>query len=354
MGKKLNMDKKLYKFTNPSLKIAAFDLDGTLIKTISNKKFPINKNDYKYAFDNVKEKLDNLILKKYKIVIFTNQKGISLGKVNLDDIKYKINTLFPFADYFISDKDDIYRKPLMGMYDFFISLNGQPTKIFYVGDAAGRKNDHSNVDINFAHNCNIKFYTDTNYFKNIKENISVNCPKLPNKTNKINDIDKYLDNTIIILQGFPSSGKSTFIKDYVNYYKINNNNYVHLSYDKSNTKNKFFKELKQKLLEKKLIFIDNLNASKKNRKEYIELVPKDYNIIGIHINTSEEISKNLNKKRYYTTSLDPNFTYKNKPYKKIPNVVYSIYKKNFEDMDKSEGFNKIYNYIQNIKLDYCF
>jgi bifunctional polynucleotide phosphatase/kinase len=348
------MDSKLYKFTESSLKVAAFDLDGTLINTISDKKFPIDKNDYKYTFDNIKDKLDKLILRKYKIVIFTNQKGISLGKVKLEDIKNKIENLFPFADYFISDKDDIYRKPLMGMYDFFITLNGKPNKIFYVGDAAGRKNDHSAVDINFAYNCNINFYTETKYFKNINDNISVSFPNLPTKTNQISDINKYLNNTIIILQGFPSSGKSSFIKDYINYHKINIDNYVHLSYDKSTTKNKFFKELKNNLLKNKLLFIDNLNASKKNRKEYIDLVPKNYTIIGIHIDTSEKISKNLNKKRYYITSQDPKFVYKNKSYKKIPNVVFSVYKKNFEKMDKVEGFHKIYNYVENIKLDYCF
>ena len=42
---------------------------------------------------------------------------------------YKIEKLFPFADCF-SDKDDIYRKPMPGMYYEFVKLNGRPKKHF--------------------------------------------------------------------------------------------------------------------------------------------------------------------------------------------------------------------------------
>ena len=135
------MDTLHYKFTKPSKLVASFDLDGTLIRTKSGKKFAKDKDDYKYSFDNVIEKLHNLMENGYKIVIFTNQKGISMNKVSKTDIINKIEKLFPFADYFIACNDDIYRKPMIGMYEKFIKLNCEYEDMFYVGDAAGRKGD---------------------------------------------------------------------------------------------------------------------------------------------------------------------------------------------------------------------
>lgn len=38
------------------------------------------------------------------------------------------------------------------------------TKSFYVGDAAGRAKDHSASDKQFAAKCNLKFYTEKEFF----------------------------------------------------------------------------------------------------------------------------------------------------------------------------------------------
>ena len=346
------MNKSYYKFTKPSKLVASFDLDNTLITTKSGKKFPIDGNDYKYAFDNVEEKINELIKNDYKIVIFTNQRGIDLKKTNKEDITNKIEKLFPFADYFISIKDDLYRKPMIGMYDKFIELNGKVDKMFYVGDAAGRINDHSYADINFAYNAGIKFYTETEYFLGKKEKVKPLCPKQEFKVNQISDMKKYDSNVIIIMQGFPACGKTTFIKDYVKHYKISDEDYLHLSND-THTKSKLKKELKKGIKEEKLIFIDNTNAAKKNRKDIFDIVnDDDYKVIGIHIMTSMEMAKALNKQRYYISNMSKN--YKGKVYEKIPIVAYNVFKKKFESMEKDEGFYKIYKYMPDIKLKYCF
>ncbi len=343
------MDSNFYKFTNPNPKIAAFDLDGTLITTKSKKRFPIDKNDYEYAFDNVDSKINELLVEGYKIVIFTNQGGIRLKKIDKKDIIHKINRLFPSADYFISHENDLYRKPMPGMYEQFIKLNGKPKEIFYVGDAAGRKKDHSADDINFAYNSKIKFYTQTEFFTGVKEKVKAICPEMPSKTNKITDVNKYTKATLIFMQGFPACGKTTFIKDYVKHYKIKD--YLHLSNDEY-TKAKLMKAFKEGVKKNKLIFIDNLNATKKNRKEYIDLVTEDYKIIGIRILTDINLAKALNKQRYYVSNMDPK--YKGKQYNKIPNVAYNVFKKNLTEMNKDEKFDEIYKYMPDIKLKYCF
>ena len=55
--------------------IACFDLDYTLIKPKSGKKFPIDKNDWEWMYPNVPKKLKDYYEKKYTIVIFSNQKN---------------------------------------------------------------------------------------------------------------------------------------------------------------------------------------------------------------------------------------------------------------------------------------
>jgi len=58
---------------SPSAKIAAFDIDGTLIKVKSGKKFPTNADDWKLWGSNVPKKLQEAHEKGYAIVLLSNQ-----------------------------------------------------------------------------------------------------------------------------------------------------------------------------------------------------------------------------------------------------------------------------------------
>ena len=64
------------------------------------------------------------------------------------------------------------------------------------------------------------------------------------------------------------------------------------------------------------------------------------------------MSKALNKQRYYISNMDNK--YKGKKHDKIPYVAYNVYKSRYEKMKKDEGFNKIINFLPDIKLKYCF
>ena len=57
-----------YKFDRKNKKIAAFSLFNTLIKTKSSKKLPINIDDYIITFNNVLNKLNDLIKKIIKLL----------------------------------------------------------------------------------------------------------------------------------------------------------------------------------------------------------------------------------------------------------------------------------------------
>lgn len=115
---------ELYIFTakgvKPSKKIAAFDMDGTLIKTKSGKVHPVDINDWQIAFPTVAQKLKELLTKDYKIVILSNQAPIGNGRVKIEDFKKKIEGIvtklnIPIQAYIATGKG-FYRKPATGMW----------------------------------------------------------------------------------------------------------------------------------------------------------------------------------------------------------------------------------------------
>ena len=65
---------------NESTKIAAFDMDWTLIKTKTGRTFPNNEHDWQMWHDKVPSKLRRLVADGFRIVVFTNQGGVASGK----------------------------------------------------------------------------------------------------------------------------------------------------------------------------------------------------------------------------------------------------------------------------------
>lgn len=107
--------------TSMSLQIAAFDLDGTIITTQSGKVFPTNPQDWKLNFSQIPGKLKQLLEDGFKIVIITNQAGLSNGKLKPLDFRQKLfdirAKLGVPIQVFISSGSGIYRKPAIGMWN---------------------------------------------------------------------------------------------------------------------------------------------------------------------------------------------------------------------------------------------
>jgi DNA 3'-phosphatase len=77
--------------TNSSL-ILGMDLDWTIIKPVTGKVFPKDKNDWVFLFDDIPEKLNSLS-NTNTIIIFSNQLGILTGKTSEEDIIFKVTNI---------------------------------------------------------------------------------------------------------------------------------------------------------------------------------------------------------------------------------------------------------------------
>ena len=103
-----------------SSKVASYDLDGTLIETASGRKFATSASDWK-LLPKTADKLHCLHRDDYKIVIITNQLGISRGKPTVVEFKQKVEAIaralkVPLLLLAATSKDK-YRKPCLGMWE---------------------------------------------------------------------------------------------------------------------------------------------------------------------------------------------------------------------------------------------
>ncbi|KAL8291840.1 hypothetical protein RQP46_002098 [Phenoliferia psychrophenolica] len=161
----------------PSSKLAVFDLDGCLIKTKYGAFPPASSTDWKWWHPTkVTKKLKELYDDGFAIVILTNQgwrgkesKALTDFEVKVPEIAQALDvpfTLFAAA----SQTDEVYRKPATGMLDLYIQkynagIVPDLKESFFVGDAAGRPNDHSDSDLMMARNAGLPFFTPEEFFK---------------------------------------------------------------------------------------------------------------------------------------------------------------------------------------------
>lgn len=160
----------MYKFrseVHAGNEVVAFDMDGTLIKTKSGKKFPVYEGDWMLWDPTVKTVLHQLHKDKKHLIIISNQNGITVSKVSKQSIQAKVDKIIQVIgvpmDFICAIEDDRFRKPRTGMWEFvqqarFPQLSSNTVKHMYVGDAAGRlkegtrSKDFADTDYKFALN----------------------------------------------------------------------------------------------------------------------------------------------------------------------------------------------------------
>lgn len=339
-----------------SYKIAAFDLDGTLIVTKSGKKFAKDIDDWKWFHATlVKAKLTELAREGYTLAIFSNQNGIAKGHVTASQVQRKVETIVKQLKLpmlvFLSAENDIMRKPRLGAWTEMTKLVGAKSELFfnkdasfYCGDAAGRPKvserakDFAATDYKFALNAGIRFYTPEYLFLDSKQHLHTHSdtwelgfnPKSIAVNNSgepaLSPHSAQASNTnqeMIILVGSPASGKSFFAKKYLD-------SYVAVSQDELRTVANCKKTCLEAIEQKKSVVIDNTNRDPRARKEWIAIA-QEKNIPArcFVMDVDKPLSMHLNTFRALTKQ------------KSIPPIAIHGFYKNFVTPTMKEGFKEI-------------
>ncbi|KAI5084341.1 hypothetical protein GOP47_0000510 [Adiantum capillus-veneris] len=182
-------------------KIAGFDFDGCLVKTSVQRH---GADAWSLLYPSIPKKMQEYHNAGYKLVIFTNESNIDRWKNSRQKaVDSKIGRLKGFMklvdapmQVFIScgkEGTDLYRKPKHGMWlllerHFNNGVLIDKTRSFYVGDAAGRPNDHSDADLGFAKAAGLEFLVPEDVFV---EKLKIPCLSLK-KASKMQSLVKYL------------------------------------------------------------------------------------------------------------------------------------------------------------------
>lgn len=336
----------------PSKKIAAYDMDGTLILTKSGRIFPKDADDWRIAFGPVVKTLKDKTDDGYKIVILTNQAGISKGKTKLVDLKKKIENIAVALKVplqaFIATGDSCFRKPLTGMWQALARVGNDDVELkselsFYVGDAAGRpenkvakrKKDHSTVDRLLALNLGLTFYTPEEHFMKASPGKWVEPEFDPIKflksISKSQDLDRLKLNTkeleIVVMVGGPGSGKSFFANDI-----LACNSYAVVNRDTLGSWQKCVDRVNDLIKAGKKVVVDNTNGTKEQRGRYVTAAKRHkvpcrcFVMATTHHHTLHNIA--------FRELTDASHS-------KISDIVINSYRKYYEVPELEEGFTEI-------------
>ncbi|KAF1759575.1 hypothetical protein GCK72_016042 [Caenorhabditis remanei] len=325
--------------------------DGTLIKTKSGKVFPTDCSDWQLLYESIPSELKKLHSAGHKIVIFTNQKGIQVGKVDRAEFRKKIEAIVGKMGVpiqaFVSVAGGKYRKPCIGMWEELRERNeGVEIKLdesVFVGDAAGRhktksrlKKDHSYADRFFAANVGIPFKTPEEFFGKSKEQEPWGPPVFDPKLlfadgiTQLEPADAPLKSDkpeIIVMVGFPGSGKSTFAR-----MLAEQNGYKIVNRDTLGTWQKCVAAVRSHLKNGDSVIIDNTSPDVESRSRYVGVASETSTACRCFVMKCgmEHAQHNL---RYRTLTNDGAG--------EISSMVLRIHKGKYVEPTKEEGFQQI-------------
>jgi len=205
-----------------------------------------------------------------------------------------------------------------------------------------KKKDFSCSDRKFAHNIGIKFMTPEEFFlgETKKEAFDWQAPDINEELNRHKTVGtaaagppSFADvasdkQEMVVVVGFPGSGKSTFCKKY-----LLPKGYVHVNRDTLIQQAKCYKVATEALEQGKSVVIDNTNPSDVARSKYVQIA-KD---CGVPVrcfwfNISQDLAEHMNMYRERAS---------NGKEKHVPKIGYNIYKKQFVPPSKREGFVQV-------------
>ncbi|KAL5363801.1 polynucleotide kinase 3 phosphatase-domain-containing protein [Aspergillus floccosus] len=344
-------------------KVAAFDLDSTLVSTASGNTFPKSSSDWKWWHATVPTRLRELSADGYHVVVISNQKKVSIQKElkagrsdskSLTNFKERAAAVMKALDIplsvYAATEDDGYRKPRTGMWEEFLDehdfdVSGVDlTSSIFVGDAAGRPRDHSAVDRGFAANIGVPFKTPEEFFLDAAPEPLVESfdPSLYLNSDAPGDASPPFSRKnpleLVIFCGSPGAGKSTFYWDY-----LEPLGYERVNQDTLKTRPKCIKVAKEHLAAGKSVAVDNTNADPETRSHWID-VAKEFRvpIRCVYFTASQDLCRHNNAVRAANQTLNPESR------ASLPGIAFGDFQRRFKEPSPSEGFQDI------IRVDFRF
>ncbi|TWU78434.1 hypothetical protein ED733_008847 [Metarhizium rileyi] len=362
----------------PRRKIAAFDLDSTLITTSSGKKHAGDATDWKWWHPHVPGVLRELHEQNnYQIIILSNQGGITLHfspsykgpkssiQKRQNEFKQKCSAILnnldiPTTVYAATEKD-MYRKPNIGMWkeaceDYDILEDDVDLEnSFFVGDAGGRvaslgrsgddgvvavAKDFSCSDRNFAHNVGIAYKTPEEYFLGEKPrefSRDFDLAKFPfEETSSLPQsagtaFERKNEKDVVLFCGPPGAGKSTFFWKH-----LKPLGYERVNQDTLKSREKCRQAAKELLSQGRSIVIDNTNADPETRALWVEVATAaNVPIRCVWFKTPLYICEHNDAVRAHNDLLNPEAR------SVLPKLAFTGFASRYKEPQLKEGFQDI-------------
>ncbi|POW20108.1 hypothetical protein PSHT_03945 [Puccinia striiformis] len=337
---------------SPSSKIAAFDIDGTLIRVKSGKKFPTNADDWKLWASNVPKKLQEAHAERNQ-----NFKAPKYRKDFESKLIQLARTLSVPLWVFAAREKDKFRKPLTGMWDEFVkNWNGgiKPSlsDSFFVGDAAGRPatdsspKDWNDTDRKLALNIGVPFFTPEEWFSGepkrtdfvlsgfeaLKFDHDPSMASIHHPVGVRPRLRKWRHTKpfpceIVLFVGPPGVGKTTCFQKY-----FMPRGYRHVNQDTLKSFGNCLKAVNESINSGRSCVVDNTNPTKQTRSSYILTAQKlGCQIRCVFFTAPIELAQHNNVYRASVQASRP----------LLPTLAFVSYSKNLEEPSVEEGFGEL-------------
>eukprot|EP01059_Diplonema_ambulator_P025062 TRINITY_DN42042_c0_g1_i1.p1 TRINITY_DN42042_c0_g1~~TRINITY_DN42042_c0_g1_i1.p1 ORF type:complete len:1754 (+),score=585.15 TRINITY_DN42042_c0_g1_i1:52-5313(+) len=225
------------------------------------------------------------------------------------------------------------------VFSKYLKIQPAMSQVVYVGDKAREYHD---MDYKFAANCGMDFQTPACYFKNE----APACPpaQVYDPRTTLNVIRRWMpvragDETItapsfctsegwmVLMVGPPGAGKSSYYNRHLKQLGM-----ALISRDIQDTMESCVDLFVSMAATRCSVVIDNLNSTREKRQLFIKAA-KDhgYKVGCIILETPTAVAKHMNKLRPWTSA---------GKVERVPDVVYGVYTKEFQQPNISEGFEE--------------
>lgn len=313
--------------------------------------FPTSPDDWRILYPEIPKKLKQLQSEGYKLVVFTNQLGISRGRLRPELFQAKVEAVMEHLgvalQVLVATGPGIYRKPVLGMWEHLCEkANGDVTvsvpDSLYVGDAAGRppnwapgrkKKDFSCSDRLFALNAGLRFLTPEEKFLgwapapfdlpafDPRRRDPKAAPE-PSKAELVSDKPE-----VLLTVGFPGAGKSTFVKRH-----LIPAGYEYVNRDTLGSWQRCVSACSAALARGRPVVVDNTNPDPESRQRFVSCAREAaVPCRCLQFTASLEQARHNCRFRDMTQS----------GHVPVTDAVLFSYKKHFVAPDLSEGFSQI-------------